>query len=524
VNRFALIASLLCAAPAFAAPPKFEHTPPAETTMGQDVTIKAVIKASGGVFDPYLWFRKVGDKNFKKISLKPGSNNEYSATIPGSEVTADLEYYLQAFDAADLTEGTWANKRNPNHLGAKAAAAKVGTLSVHSDPDGAALELDGKAVGTSPWSGQVAPGPHAVTLTKEGYEPFKINITIVAGVDFSLPAPLRKAAPSGPGKLSVDTRPMGARLLVDEQGHGRAPSTISLQPGSHKITVIYEGFSPASQTVEIAPGKSESLTLTLAPADLAAARARLEKARQGAPKDADIALNLAQVCESLKENACAIEAYEAFLANAPGSSYQNDVRSRLLQVRTDQAAIERQNQGLDFVTEGTEQYTVEVRSTEGVVRCEKPVKTGQGCRIHVPPGKAQVTVAGATNMSREVLVPKGRSEARISKGASAAPVVFGLLFVGAGIGSYVFFDSQRVNNTDPFTDAKDAISPVAYATAGGGVLLGLILFIYGVSSRDSIDVAPPSTPGAKKPPPVKVDVVGAVPTPGGMAGVAMLRF
>ncbi len=222
VNRFALLAALLCSAPAFAAPPKFEHTPPAEVTAGQDVTIKAVIKASGGVFDPYLWYRKVGDKNFKKISLKPGSRNVYSATIPGSEVTADLEYYLQAFDQADLAEGFWASKKNPNHLGVKAAAPKVGTLSVRSDPDGATVDVDGKVVGTSPWAGPLPAGPHTLTVTREGYDPLKLTFTMTPGVDMALPAPLHKSAPTGPGKLSVDTRPMGARLLIDEQGQGRA--------------------------------------------------------------------------------------------------------------------------------------------------------------------------------------------------------------------------------------------------------------------------------------------------------------
>jgi hypothetical protein len=514
VNRLALIAALLCAAPALASPPKFEHTPPAEVTAGQDVTIKAGIKASGGVFDPYLWYRKVGDKNFKKISLKPAANNEYSATIPGSEVTGDLEYYLQAFDQADLAEGYWASKKNPNHLGAKAAAPKVGTLSVRSDPDGATVDVDGKVVGTSPWAGPTPPGAHTLTVTHEGYEPLKLNFTMAPGVDMTLPAPMRKSAPTGPGKLAVDTRPMGARLLVDDQGQGRAPNTLTLPPGHHKITAIYEGFAPATQAVEIAAGKSESVTLTLAPADLPAARARLEKSHQAAPKDADISLNLAQVCEAMKENACAVEAYESFLANAPGSSYQTDVRGRLSEVRAETLKQERASQGVDFTTEGGEQYTVEVRSTDGIARCDQPVKTGRPCRLYVPVGKASVTVGGATRLTRDIQVPRGRSEARISKGASAAPVLFGLLFMGAGVGSYFLFDSQRIVS-DPFTGSKDPITPVAYATAGGGLLLGVILFIYGVSSNDSVEMQAAAPAAGPKKPPVKMQIG---------AGTATLRF
>lgn len=42
-------------------------------------------------------------------------------------------------------------------------------LSVFSEPDGAVLTLDGKDVGTSPWSGVIPPGMHEVTLRLRGY-------------------------------------------------------------------------------------------------------------------------------------------------------------------------------------------------------------------------------------------------------------------------------------------------------------------------------------------------------------------
>ncbi|HEX9578208.1 MAG TPA: hypothetical protein VF993_10690, partial [Myxococcales bacterium] len=292
--------------------------------------------------------------------------------------------------------------------------------------------------------------------------------------------------------------------------------------GQHKITAIYEGFSPGSQTVEIASGKTESTTLTLAPADLAAARARLEKSHQSAPKDADISLNLAQVCDAMKEYPCAVEAYESFLSNAPGSSYQTDLRGRLSEVRAEIMKAERASQGVDFVAEGGEQYTVEVRSADGVARCDQPVQAGRSCRLYVPAGNATVTVGGAASLKRDLVVPRGRSEAHISRGASALPVVAGALFIGAGLGSYFFFDSQRTV-ADPFTQQKESISPVAYATAGGGVVLGVILLIYGLSSSDSIDLQSTAPPAGAKKTPVKMQI-GAVPAAGGMAGVATLRF
>lgn len=52
-------------------------------------------------------------------------------------------------------------------------------LSVFSEPDGAALTLDGKPVGTIPWSGVVPPGMHQVTLRLRGY----VDITQSVWVD-----------------------------------------------------------------------------------------------------------------------------------------------------------------------------------------------------------------------------------------------------------------------------------------------------------------------------------------------------
>ena len=99
---------------------------------GRDLTLTAAIESPGGVFDPYLWYRPAGTKGFKKISLKRGTGARYSATIPGSEITGDIEYYLQAFDAADLAEATWSSRRTPFLLRAK-EPPKPGMLTVHAD-------------------------------------------------------------------------------------------------------------------------------------------------------------------------------------------------------------------------------------------------------------------------------------------------------------------------------------------------------------------------------------------------------
>lgn len=73
-------------------------------------------------------------------------------------------------------------------------------LSVFSEPDGAALTLDGKPVGTSPWSGVVAPGMHEVTLRLRGYvditQSVWVNPDAALDVRFSLSRRFIEFSPS----------------------------------------------------------------------------------------------------------------------------------------------------------------------------------------------------------------------------------------------------------------------------------------------------------------------------------------
>src|SRR2546426_906718 len=91
----------------------------------------------------------------------------------------------------------------------------------------------------------------------------------------------------------------------------------------------------------------------------------------------------------------------------PSTRASRPVRGRLSEARAEVMKLERSNQGLEFATEGGEQYTVEVRSPDGVAKCDQPVRAGRNCRLYVPPGKATVTVGGATSMTKELSVPKG---------------------------------------------------------------------------------------------------------------------
>lgn len=67
---------------------------------------------------------------------------------------------------------------------ARRTAPTTGTLRLAANREGAAIQLDGQDAGTSPWPEprELAPGRHSLVVTREGYIPFRSEVSIEAGV------------------------------------------------------------------------------------------------------------------------------------------------------------------------------------------------------------------------------------------------------------------------------------------------------------------------------------------------------
>lgn len=82
--------------------PTIEHRPVAEAPPGKAVVIRARITDPSGVALPRLYFRSVGQREYSGVPLAAASRpGEFVGTIPGlAVISAGVEYYLEAFDAA----------------------------------------------------------------------------------------------------------------------------------------------------------------------------------------------------------------------------------------------------------------------------------------------------------------------------------------------------------------------------------------------------------------------------------------
>lgn len=80
----------------------------------------------------------------------------------------------------------------------------------------------------------------------------------IAAVPVSAPPESRQfAAPTSPviqASVTIDSTPAGADIEIDGAFVGNAPSTISVAPGSHQITVKKKGFTDWTKTLNVTGG------------------------------------------------------------------------------------------------------------------------------------------------------------------------------------------------------------------------------------------------------------------------------
>jgi predicted Ser/Thr protein kinase len=130
------------------------------------------------------------------------------------------------------------------------AAPKVGDLLVTSNIVGAQITVDGK---TDPgWVtpatiSNLAVGPHAVSVAKEGYNVAQSGVTIEAGKTASYSAELTLPL----GEVNIVTNPADIEILIDGQPAGRSPVQKTLGVGRHTFTLRLPGMDPYTSSFDI---------------------------------------------------------------------------------------------------------------------------------------------------------------------------------------------------------------------------------------------------------------------------------
>jgi hypothetical protein len=138
----------------------------------------------------------------------------------------------------------------------KSDVGKPGTVSVSTQPAGAHVLLDGKAVGDSPVTLQgVTPGKHTLTfVTSSGT--VKKPIKVEAGKGLSLEVPIYSGWIAVFSPVTLDIEENGKSIGTTEQGR------LMLSPGKHTLTFSSREMGyKTTQSVDIEPGEESSVSL-----------------------------------------------------------------------------------------------------------------------------------------------------------------------------------------------------------------------------------------------------------------------
>jgi tetratricopeptide (TPR) repeat protein len=142
---------------------------------------------------------------------------------------------------------------------------EIAALSVHSQPAGAAILLDGKPPQTPPNTFTHVPfGTHQLTATLDDYEPLTQDIEVRRGMTPQIHLQLKPTQEIA--ALSVHSEPAGAAILLDGKPPQTPPNTFTHVPfGTHQLTATLDNYEPLTQDIEVRRGMIPQIHLQLKP-------------------------------------------------------------------------------------------------------------------------------------------------------------------------------------------------------------------------------------------------------------------
>lgn len=158
------------------------------------------------------------------------------------------------------------------------ATAPAGRLLVRSEPSGALVTLDDTYRGETPATlRDLTLGTYRVQVAHPGYAPEVRTITLTAA-EPAQNLTVRLTAGLDPrvdvrGTLLVDSRPRGARVLVNGKPVGVTPLRLpGLAPGPHAVRLELAGYRTVTSTATVAGGTEARVAVTLEPATVGVRR------------------------------------------------------------------------------------------------------------------------------------------------------------------------------------------------------------------------------------------------------------
>ncbi|MDE0658461.1 MAG: SUMF1/EgtB/PvdO family nonheme iron enzyme [Gammaproteobacteria bacterium] len=135
-----------------------------------------------------------------------------------------------------------------------------GVLAIQSSPKGAGVTVGGEYAGATPLEiGLDADRAHALRVFKVGYAPRSLSVELASGQRRNIDVTLTALT----GDLSVETRPEGAELWIDNEHRGPAKGVFTLAAVPHVVEIKMEGHAGFKKTIVPRPGFTRELNVEL---------------------------------------------------------------------------------------------------------------------------------------------------------------------------------------------------------------------------------------------------------------------
>src|SRR3989339_473885 len=147
---------------------------------------------------------------------------------------------------------------------ASSAPVARGSLKVFSEPAGAEILLNTKAMGITPLKIiNIDAGEYKLSLRLQGFTPYETSIKILANetqnLSLALKAVEQPLPPPAPvfATITVATTPTGAALSINDQPVGTTPFRCdTMAPGPYKLRLELEGYDPLEGAVMLKAGET----------------------------------------------------------------------------------------------------------------------------------------------------------------------------------------------------------------------------------------------------------------------------
>lgn len=211
---------------------------------------------------------------FRGTWLDVGVGGRY-LVLPGRyAVEVQAEGYAPASVAAEV-------QRGPDQLLVVPLQRLPGRLEVDTGGVKARLTVDGRPAGDLPGTLEIAAGPRELLVEADRYLAHRESVDILGGGE--LQQLVVSLTPSF-APVRIESKPAGARVIVDGTELGTTPHAVELDAGRHELRLLYPGYRDFVSPFTVRGGES----LMVGPIELGRPDATLRVSTEPAGADVSV--------------------------------------------------------------------------------------------------------------------------------------------------------------------------------------------------------------------------------------------